>query len=250
MDLGLSGKSALVWGGSKGMGYAAARRLALEGADVVIAARTEATLQGAAQALSQALSQDCGRTVRYVVADITRNAGREAALAACPQPDILVNNSDGYPPGDFREWTQETWHEALDMMMVGPIDMMRRVVDGMQQRGYGRIINISSVNGHKGQFGQTNYSAAKAGVHGFTMALAQETASKGITVNTVSPGYIGTQMVMAIEESVRNKLITQIPVGRLGKPEEIARVVAFLAHEDNGFITGANIDINGGMWMH
>ena len=135
MDLELNGKSALVWGGSKGMGYAAARRLALEGANVVIAARTEATLQEAAQALSQ----DCGRTVRCVVADITSNAGREAALAACPQPDILVNNSDGYPPGDFREWTQQTWHEALRAAALADLQEefpdMRPELEALAERG-------------------------------------------------------------------------------------------------------------------
>jgi acetoacetyl-CoA reductase len=120
----------------------------------------------------------------------------------------------------------------------------------MADRGYGRVINISSVNGQKGQFGQANYSAAKAGVHGFTMAIAQEVARKGVTVNTLSPGYIGTDMVMAIAEEVRNKIVAQIPVGRLGKPEEMAAIVAFLASDDAAFITGANISANGGQFMH
>ena len=245
MDLGLSGKSALVWGGSKGMGYAAARRLALEGADVVIAARTEATLQGAAQALSQ----DCGRTVRYVVADITRNAGREAALAACPQPDILVNNSDGYPPGDFREWTQETWHEALDMMMIGPIDMIRRVVDGMQERRYGRIINITSVVGASGNPGQANYAAAKAGVAGMTRALARELGSRNITVNCVAPGFIATDMTQAMGEGAIDALQSQIPLARLGQAQDIANAVLFLASSQADYITGQVLGVNGGMDM-
>jgi acetoacetyl-CoA reductase len=127
--------------------------------------------------------------------------------------------------------------------------MCRHVVDGMSTRGYGRIINISSVNGQTGQFGQTNYSAAKAGMHGFTMALAREVAKKGVTVNSVSPGYCRTAMVMAVPEDVRNQIIANIPVGRLGEPREIARVVDFLSADDAGFITGANIPVNGGYFM-
>jgi acetoacetyl-CoA reductase len=125
----------------------------------------------------------------------------------------------------------------------------RQVIDGMLEKGWGRIINISSINGQKGQFGQTNYSAAKAGMHGFTKALAQETAAKGITVNTISPGYIGTDMVMAIDEEIRNQIIKGIPVGRLGKPDEIAKLVCYLASDDASFITGSNIAINGGQHM-
>jgi acetoacetyl-CoA reductase len=127
--------------------------------------------------------------------------------------------------------------------------MCRNVVDGMSTRGYGRIVNISSVNGQTGQFGQTNYSAAKAGMHGFTMALAREVAKKGVTVNSVSPGYCRTAMVMAVPEDLRNQIIANIPVGRLGEPREIARVVDFLSADDSGFITGANIPVNGGYFM-
>ena len=127
--------------------------------------------------------------------------------------------------------------------------VMRRALPGMLQRGYGRIVNISSVNGQTGQFGQTNYSAAKAGVHGFTMALAREVAAKGITVNTVSPGYCETEMVMAVPEAIRARIVAQIPVGRLGSPEDIGRAVAFLASEHSGYITGANLPVNGGYFM-
>jgi acetoacetyl-CoA reductase len=128
-------------------------------------------------------------------------------------------------------------------------NMTKPIIDGMLERGWGRIINISSINGQKGQFGQTNYSAAKAGMHGFTKALAQETAKKGITVNTISPGYIGTDMVMAIKEEIREQIIAGIPVGRLGKPDEIAALVTYLASDDAGFITGSNVAINGGQHM-
>jgi acetoacetyl-CoA reductase len=129
-------------------------------------------------------------------------------------------------------------------------NISHQFVTDMAGRGFGRVVNISSINGQKGQFGQTNYSAAKAGVHGFTMALAQEVARKGVTVNTVSPGYIATEMVMAVPEDVRNQIIAGIPVGRLGEPEEIAALVAFLCSEEAGFITGANLAANGGQHMH
>ena len=146
--------------------------------------------------------------------------------------------------------SEDQWNAVIDTNLNSVFNVTRQVVNGMLERKHGRIVNISSVNGVKGQFGQCNYSAAKAGMHGFTMALAQETASKGITVNTVSPGYIATQMVMAIAEEVRNKIVATVPVGRLGKPEEIGAVVAFLASDDAGYITGANININGGLHMH
>jgi acetoacetyl-CoA reductase len=145
--------------------------------------------------------------------------------------------------------TPEQWVDVLKVNLDGVFNMCRHVVDGMSTRGYGRIVNISSVNGQTGQFGQTNYSAAKAGMHGFTMALAREVAKKGVTVNSVSPGYCRTAMVMAVPEDVRNHIIANIPVGRLGEPREIARVVDFLSADDAGFITGANIPVNGGYFM-
>ncbi len=145
--------------------------------------------------------------------------------------------------------TPEQWIDVLKVNLEGVFNMCRNVVDGMSTRGYGRIVNISSVNGQTGQFGQTNYSAAKAGMHGFTMALAREVAKKGVTVNSVSPGYCRTAMVMAVPEDVRNQIIANIPVGRLGEPREIARVVDFLSADDSGFITGANIPVNGGYFM-
>ncbi len=145
--------------------------------------------------------------------------------------------------------TKADWDAVIHTNLDSVFNMTKQVMDGMTERGWGRVVNVSSVNGQKGAFGQTNYSAAKAGMHGFTKALAQETAAKGITVNTISPGYIGTDMVMAIKEEIRNQIIAGIPVGRLGKPEEIARLVTYLASDDAGFITGANIAINGGQHM-
>jgi acetoacetyl-CoA reductase len=162
---------------------------------------------------------------------------------------ILVNAAGITRDTSLRKMTPEQWIDVLKVNLDGVFNMCRHVVEGMSTRGYGRIVNISSVNGQTGQFGQTNYSAAKAGMHGFTMALAREVAKKGVTVNSVSPGYCNTAMVMAVPEDVRNQIIANIPVGRLGEPREIARVVDFLSADDAGFITGANIPVNGGYFM-
>ncbi|HSR02148.1 MAG TPA: SDR family oxidoreductase, partial [Methylophilaceae bacterium] len=151
--------------------------------------------------------------------------------------------------GMFKKMPLENWMAVLNVNLNSVFNVTRQVIDDMLGKGWGRVINISSINGQKGQFGQTNYSAAKAGMHGFTKALAQETAAKGITVNTISPGYIGTEMVMAVQEDIRNQIIAGIPVGRLGKPEEIAKLVSYLASDDAAFITGSNVAINGGQHM-
>ncbi len=163
--------------------------------------------------------------------------------------DILVNCAGITKDSFMHKMEKDQWDAVLRVNLDSVFNVTRSVIMGMRKRGFGRIINISSVNGQKGQVGQTNYSAAKAGMHGFTMALAQESARKGITVNTVSPGYIATTMVAAMGEKTIQKMIAQIPVGRLGEPEEIARVVSFLAADESSFITGANIAINGGMYM-
>jgi len=163
--------------------------------------------------------------------------------------EILVNCAGMTKDGFLHKMSKEQWDIVIRTDLDSVFNVTRQVINGMRDRNFGRIINISSVNGQKGQIGQTNYSAAKAGMHGFTMALAQESARKGITVNTVSPGYIATNMVAAMGEKIIKDMITQIPVGRLGTPEEIARVVTFLAADEAGFITGANIAINGGMHM-
>jgi len=163
--------------------------------------------------------------------------------------DILVNAAGITRDTTLRKMSPQQWVDVLKINLDGVFNMCRNVVDGMSERGFGRIVNISSVNGQTGQFGQTNYSAAKAGMHGFTMALAREVARKGVTVNSISPGYCNTAMVRAIPENVRNQIIASIPVGRLGEPSEIARVVAFLAAEESGFITGANLPVNGGYFI-
>ena len=164
--------------------------------------------------------------------------------------DVLVNNAGITRDMTFKKMDKVNWDAVLRTNLDSLFNMTKQVADGMVERGWGRIINVSSVNGSKGAFGQTNYSAAKAGVHGFTKALALEVARKGVTVNTISPGYIGTKMVTAIPEDVLNtKILPQIPVGRLGKPEEVAGLVIYLASEEAAFLTGANIAINGGQHM-
>jgi acetoacetyl-CoA reductase len=165
--------------------------------------------------------------------------------------DVLVNNAGITRDMTFKKMTKSDWDAVMHTNLDSVFNMTKQVMDGMVERGWGRVINISSVNGTKGAFGQTNYSAAKAGMHGFTKALALEVAKKGVTVNTISPGYIGTKMVMAISQEVLDtKILPLIPQSRLGKPEEVAGLVAYLASEEAAFVTGANISINGGQHMY
>ncbi len=163
--------------------------------------------------------------------------------------DVLVNNAGITRDVVFRKMTREQWSAVIDTNLNSLFNVTKQVIEDMVERGWGRIINISSVNGQKGQFGQTNYSTAKAGIYGFTMALAQEVAAKGVTVNTVSPGYIGTDMVRSMRPDVLEKIVATIPVKRLGSPEEIASIVAWLASDDAGFATGADFSLNGGLHM-
>ena len=163
--------------------------------------------------------------------------------------DILVNNAGITRDSIFKRMSERDWHDVINTNLNSVFNVTRQVIDGMTERGWGRIVNISSVNAIKGQFGQTNYSAAKAGMAGFSKALAQEVVRKGVTVNTVSPGYVETDLVMAIRADVRQQIVDSIPMGRLAKPAEVAAVVAFLASEEAGYITGANISVNGGMHM-
>jgi acetoacetyl-CoA reductase len=164
--------------------------------------------------------------------------------------DVLINNAGITRDMTFKKMTKADWDAVMNTNLDSVFNVTKPVVDGMVERGWGRVINVSSVNGQKGAFGQTNYSAAKAGMHGFTKALAYEVARKGVTVNTISPGYIGTKMVLAIPKDVLDsKIIPQIPMGRLGKPDEVAGLCAYLASEEAAFVTGANIAINGGQHM-
>lgn len=253
MELGLTGKAALVWGGSKGMGYAAARQLALEGGRGGDRRAHREQLAGGSAGV------DCRMRPHGALCGGRHHqkAGREAALAACPEPDILVNNSDGYPPGDFRDWTDETWHEALDMMMVGPIDMMRRVVDGMQQRGYGRIINIvsRSVKAAHAELGLSN--GARSGLVGFVAGLARQTVRHNVTINNVLPGAFDTdaqarhihklaQQSGQSAAQVRQSREAANPAGRFGRPEEVGALIAYLASQHSGYVTGQSWLIDGG----
>ena len=163
--------------------------------------------------------------------------------------DILINNAGITRDGQFRKMSYEDWHAVIETNLNSLFNVTKQVIDGMCERGFGRIVNISSINGQKGQFGQTNYSTAKAGIHGFTMALAQEVASKGVTVNTVSPGYVGTDMVRAIRQDVLDKIVGGIPVKRLGLPQEIGSIVSWIASDEGGYATGADFSLNGGLHM-
>ena len=163
--------------------------------------------------------------------------------------DVLVNNAGITRDGMFRKMSRADWDAVIETNLTSLFNVTKQVIEDMLEKGWGRIINISSVNGEKGQFGQTNYSAAKAGMHGFTMALAQEVANKGVTVNTVSPGYIATDMVKAVRQDVLDKIIAGIPVKRLGTPDDIASMVAWVASDESGFATGADFSVNGGLHM-
>jgi acetoacetyl-CoA reductase len=191
--------------------------------------------------------------VDSVVFDVTDAESMLSAVARLEQDlggiDILVNNAGITRDGMFQKMTNEAWHAVIETNLNSLFHVTKQVIDGMLARGWGRIVNISSVNGQRGQFGQTNYSTVKAGIHGFTMALAQEVAARGVTVNTVSPGYIGTDMVRAIKPDRLEKIISAIPVKRLGEPEEIASIIAWLVSNDSAFATGADFSLNGGLHM-
>ena len=240
-------KIALVTGGTGGIGTAVCKRLAADGFKVIT---TYFEPEEKAKACAEAQDFDVD-LYPCNVADYDSCAAMKAQiLADHGQVDVIVNNAGITRDAKFTRMTPDQWRAVMSTNLDSLFNVCHQFVDGMTERGFGRIVNISSVNGQKGQSGQTNYSAAKAGVHGFTMALAQEVVRKGVTVNTISPGYIGTEMVMAIREDIRNMIIDQIPMKRLGKPEEIAAMAAFLASEDAAFVTGANFSANGGQFMH
>lgn len=239
---------ALVTGGTGGIGTAICQHLSKMGIKVAATYYNGDKANGWLEA-QQKLGYDFS-IFSIKVEDFENCAKAIAAVEESLGPiDVLVNNAGITRDGQLKSMTYEQWQAVMRTNLDGVFNVTRQVINGMIERQYGRVINISSVNGQKGQFGQTNYSAAKAGIHGFTMALAQEVARKGITVNTISPGYIGTEMVMAVAEEIRNKIIAQIPVGRLGEPDEIARAVAFLASPDSGYITGSDLSVNGGLYM-
>jgi acetoacetyl-CoA reductase len=235
---------AMVTGGTRGIGRSIVERLKADGMQV---AAGYSGNEEAAQATARELGvmvikgnvgnfEDCKRAVDEV----------EAQLGPI---DVLVNNAGITRDGFFHKMTPEQWSDVIRVNMDSVFNMTRQVITGMRDRGWGRIINISSINGQKGQVGQTNYSAAKAGMIGFTKALALENARKGVTVNCIAPGYIDTEMVGAMPQNVLDAIIAQVPVGRLGKGEEIADMVAFLAGERAGYVTGATLSLNGGQYL-
>ena len=237
-------RTAIVTGGTRGIGKAIC--LALKAAGCKVAANYAGNDEAA-----NAFKTETGIAIfKWSVADYDACVAGVAAVEAELGPvEILINNAGITRDAPFHKMTPKQWREVIDTNLTGVFNMTHPIFPGMRDRGFGRIITISSINGQKGQFGQANYSAAKAGDIGFTKALAQEGARKGVTVNAVCPGYIATDMVMAVPEKVREQIIAQIPVGRLGEAEEIARCVAFLASDEAGFITGSTLTANGGQYL-
>lgn len=244
----LKGKVALVTGGTGGIGAAICLRLAESGAKVATNYRNEEKAQK-----WQKEAKDKGFDIAIYQKDVASLEECEElakAIEADLGPvDILVNNAGITRDTSFKKMSKEQWDDVIRINLDSLYNVTKQFIEHMSSNGWGRIINISSINGQKGQIGQTNYTASKAGMHGFTMSLAQELARKGVTVNTVSPGYIATDMVMSVPEDIREKIISSIPVGRLGTPEEIAGLVNFICSDDAAFATGADFSINGGQHM-
>jgi 3-oxoacyl-[acyl-carrier protein] reductase len=255
MDLGIAGRSALVFGASRGLGLASATQLVREGVGVVLAARNPVTLEAAALHIGKLT----GVTPLWVSADITTEAGRDAALKACPAPDILINNADGMPPGDFRDWRPDTWHAALDSMMIGPIEMIRRTVDGMMERRFGRIINIVSRSVKQAQVELGLSNGARSGLVGFVAGLARQTVRHNVTINNLLPGVFAT-------DAQRNHILgmlhstgktfeqlwqergSQNPAGRFGEAHEFGAYCAFLCSVQAAYINGQNLMIDAGAY--
>jgi acetoacetyl-CoA reductase len=235
---------ALVTGGTRGIGRAIVERLTADGMKV-------AAGYSGNDAAAEALKRETGAMV--VKGNVGHFGDCQRAVAEVEAQlgpiEVLVNNAGITRDGVFHKMTSEQWSDVIRVNMDSLFNMTRQVIEGMRDRGWGRIVNISSINGQKGQMGQTNYSAAKAGMIGFTKALALENARKGVTVNCIAPGYIDTEMVQSVPEKVLEGIVAQIPVGRLGTGDEIADMVAFLAGERAGYVTGATLALNGGQYM-
>jgi len=236
---------ALVTGGTRGIGAAISKQLLADGMTVI------ANYAGN-DAKAQAFSAETGIAVKKF--DVSDFAAVQAAMAELEAEfgtiDVLVNNAGITRDGTMLKMTESCWEDVLDTNLGGCFNTSKAAFSGMRARGYGRIINIGSINGQAGQYGQVNYAAAKSGIHGFTKALAQEGAKYGVTVNAIAPGYIDTDMVASVPEPVLAKIVAKIPVGRLGHASEIARGVSFLAAENSGFVTGSTLSINGGQHMY
>jgi acetoacetyl-CoA reductase len=247
----MENKVALVTGGMGGIGTSICQYFVDQGAQVIATYNRGGNHEQAQQWQERQHEQGYDIDIIYVdVTDFDSCTQMTTSLAErYPAIDILINNAGITRDTPFYKMDRQQWLDVVDTNLNSVFNVTRCVINGMIERNYGRIINISSINGQKGQFGQTNYSATKAGIHGFTKSLAQEVARKGITVNTISPGYVETDMVMAVPEKIREQIMTQIPIGRFGKPSEIARAAAFLAANDSGLITGSNLVINGGHYL-
>ena len=247
----MAARVALVTGGMGGLGEAICIKLVDLGYKVVT---THSPGNAKAQKWLDRMSE-MGHAFRAYACDVrdydSCRACIEKVIAEVGPVDVLINNAGITRDTTFKKMDKAAWDIVIETNLDSVFNMTKQVIEGMAERGWGRVINISSVNGQKGAFGQTNYSAAKAGMHGFTKAAALEYARKGVTVNTISPGYIGTKMVMAIpKEVLDSKIIPQIPMGRLGKPDEVAGLVVYLSSDEAAFVTGANIAINGGQHMY
>ncbi|WP_024890659.1 acetoacetyl-CoA reductase [Luteimonas huabeiensis] len=244
----MTSRVALVTGGTGGIGTAICRRLHAAGHRVATNYRDEARAQAWLRKM-----RESGCEATLVPGDVSSPEDAERMVrdveAELGPVEILINNAGITRDTTFHKMTAQQWQEVINTNLNSVFNVTRPVIEGMRERKWGRIVQISSINGQKGQYGQANYAAAKAGMHGFTISLAQENARFGITVNTVSPGYIGTDMVMAVPEPVREKIVAQIPTGRLGTPDEIAYAVAFFLPDEAAWITGANLSANGGQYM-
>jgi acetoacetyl-CoA reductase len=238
-------RTALVTGGTRGIGEAIC--VALKDAGYTVAAN-----YGGNDAAAQTFTARTGiPAYKFDVADFGAvTAGIEAIEQELGAIEVLVNNAGITRDGTMHKMSHDQWQAVIDTNLGSCFNCSRAVIEGMRERGFGRIVNIGSINGQAGQYGQVNYAAAKSGIHGFTKALAQEGAAKGITVNAVAPGYVDTDMVRAVPPAVLEKIIARIPVGRLGTPEDIARTVLFLVADEASFITGATLSVNGGQHMY
>ncbi|MDQ3510431.1 MAG: acetoacetyl-CoA reductase [Pseudomonadota bacterium] len=244
----MQSRVALVTGGTGGIGTSIVKRLAQMGHKVATNYRDETRARA-----WQSQMKEAGIDVAIAPGDVSSPEQAEAMVREVERligpVDILVNNAGITRDSTFHKMSSQQWNDVISTNLNSCFNVTQPVIEGMRSRKWGRIVQISSINGQKGQYGQANYAAAKAGMHGFTISLAQENAKLGITVNTVSPGYIGTDMVMAVPEDVRAKIVAQIPTGRLGTPDEVAYAVCFFVPEEAAWITGANLSANGGQYM-
>ena len=245
MDFGIAGRKAIVGGASAGLGKACAMSLAREGVDVTIVARTLANIEAAAEEIRVAT----GAKVTPVAVDINTDEGRAEVLKACPAPDIVVNNSGGPPSGNFRDWDRAAWIAALNGNMLGAIFMIKDTVDGMIARKFGRIVNITSINGLRGKFGQANYAAAKAGLIGLTKTAAREFGKKGVTVNAVAPGMVMTDMARTLPEEIFGRAVAEAALPELADPQDISNAVLFLLSDAARAITGEVLRVDAGQYI-